>query len=490
MKLTACADAFSKLREGRVWALLASNDAATTLALFQELFVNSTSDRTVPQSVLIERLGFAMDDLRAQGYSLQQTPQGYLTYWRLKGWLTRSLRPGEPEEVYGLTPEASSALRLMMNQLQPRAYATESRLASVIHQVIKLDEETNPNPAARLATLQAERERLDKEIEALGRGELKLLSDERALERAREIIQQANELADDFQNVKGSFAQLNQNLREQLLEAGSSRSGVLEAFFDGRTFIKQSEPGRTFDAFWRLLNDVEQSSALEEALEYLLTRRFAAELKDDERRFLQQVTNRLMREAASVQEVMRGLGHSINRFVRNETPEQHKRINEVLQRARLAALAAKDTVGPRTALPFSLHQTVPQIRSVAQYQLKDPNTAAPAEAMKEAAAATMSLATIQALIGQSEIDLRSLRANIADALGSAPCISLQALLRRYPAPQGFGTVVGYITLGSKHGCIGTALVAIQWRGADGVAREAELPDITFHHDNLKALTNG
>lgn len=487
VKLIAGAEALTKLREGRIWTLLASNDAATTLALFQELFLNTANDRLVAQSVLLERLGFAMDDLRAAGFSLQQTPQGYLNYWRMKGWVTRSLTAGDPEEMYGLTPEASSALRLMMNQLTPRAFATESRLASVIHQVIKLDEETNPNPATRLAALHAERARIDQEIEALGRGELKLLSDERAVERAREIIQQANELADDFQNVKGSFEQLNQNLREQLLEAGNSRAGVLEALFNGVDFIKQSDPGRTFEAFWRLLTDVEQSSALEEALEFLLGRRFSNTLSDDERHFLRHITTRLMRGASSVHEVMRVLGHSLNRFVRNETPEHNKRINEVLQQARLAALMVKDTVEPRAALPFSINQSVPQIRSVAQYQLKDPALLAPPEAMKDAAAATMSLATIQALIGQSEIDLRTLRANIADALGHHPSVSLQALLAEYPVPQGFGTVVGYITLGAKHGRIGAALEVIEWPGADGTLRAAELPAITFFQENMKAF---
>lgn len=488
MKLAACAEALSRLRDGRIWTLLASTDAVTTLTLFHELFMQSTADRNIPQSVMLERLGFYMDELRAQGFELNQTPNGYLTYWKSRGWLARTLQAGADEEEYSLTADATSAVRLMLNQLKTHSVATESRLASVMHQVLRLADETDANPTTRLAALVAEKERIEQEIEQLGQGNVKTLSDDRALERAREIVQQGNELADDFHNVKSAFEGLNQDLRASLLNTDGSRATALAALFEGVAYVRQSPPGKTFDAFWRLLTDLEQSSALEEALENVLSRRFAGVLTDNERRFLQNFRNRLMQEASGVQDVMRILGHSLNSFVRNDAPGASKRINDVLQTARLAALGLKETMTPRALVPFDFTQSVPQIRSVAQYQLRDPELVAPAAPIAKAEESSMSLALIQGLIGQSEIDLKALKRNIKEALTHATKVSLPELLAKFPVLQGFGTVVGYITLGTKHGVVGPSEPqVVTWVGRDAVARSASLPTIYFTQESIGTL---
>jgi len=51
--------------------------------------------------------------------------------------------------------------------LKPRLAATESRLAVVMHQLTRLAEESDSNPKTRLAALMAERERIDREIQAV-----------------------------------------------------------------------------------------------------------------------------------------------------------------------------------------------------------------------------------------------------------------------------------------------------------------------------------
>jgi len=469
--------------------LLASNDAVTTLALLHELFLVSPETRLLPQSLLLERLGVSMDELAARGYELTQTPQGYVNYWRLKGWLSRTLQPGASEEEYSLTAEAASAIRLMLTQLKPRSYATESRLASVMHQVVSLAEATNTNPTTRLAALQAEKARIEKEIEQLAEGRVSTLPDDRALERARELIQQGNELTDDFENVRDSFARLNQELRARLLENDGTRADALGALFNGLDFINKSEPGRTFNAFLRLLTDAEQSSELNDALEQLLERRFAARLSPDERAFLQRFTIRLANEASSVHNVVRTLGHSLNRFVSNDTPDSNRRISELLQKARLGALALKDVVTPRTSVPFQLTQSVPQIRSVAQYQLRDPAMSAPAAPIAQAHASTLSLDVIQGLISQSEIDFKALRSNVRGALSDAETVSIRDLLIRFPAEQGFGTVVGYISLGLKHGTVSGGQQVASWSGRDGVARSAEIPNIQFKRESLATFND-
>jgi len=113
-----------------------------------------------------------------------------------------------------------------------------------------------------------------------------VLSENAALERTRKIITLADKLADDFRRVRDQFEQLNRDLREQIMDNEGSRGDVLDALFAGIDVISESEAGRTFSAFWRLLTHPVQSASLDDALDQLMSREYVAALNPEERRFL------------------------------------------------------------------------------------------------------------------------------------------------------------------------------------------------------------
>lgn len=149
---------------------------------------------------------------------LPQTPQAYVAEWLNQGWLTRRFPAGAPEEEYELSADTLTALRFVTGLLKPRTTATESRLSVVIHQLSRLADETNSSPSARLAALHAERDRIDRAIAEVQRGGVKTLPNDRAIERAREVIALAQELASDFRSVRDEFERLNRGLRQSLME--------------------------------------------------------------------------------------------------------------------------------------------------------------------------------------------------------------------------------------------------------------------------------
>lgn len=297
MKVARLAEGYLALRDGRVWRLLAADHGPLISALLQSLF--SEEEKTVTVSVAVERLTRDLDILRSQGHAMGQPAQAYLADWLSHGWLIRRFPAGAQEEVFELSTEAVTALRWLASLQKPRTTATESRLASVMQQVIRLAEETDANPQSRLASLRAERDRIDHEISEVERGGIRTLPEERAVERAREVIAQAQELASDFRSVRGAFDRLNRDLRQSLMENDGSRGDVLEHLFAGVDLIAESEPGRTFTAFWRLLTDGEQSYALTEALDAITARRFARQLEAGERKFLHSLTTVLMNEGGA-----------------------------------------------------------------------------------------------------------------------------------------------------------------------------------------------
>lgn len=483
MKVLRTSEAYQVLREGRVWKLLAADLGPVVLAMLNSLFMEE--DKVLPGSVLHERLTRHLDALRGQGHVLPQTAQLYTADWLAQGWLTRRFPAGASEEVYELTADAATALRLVNSLQRPRTTATESRLANVMQQVIRLAEETDANPQTRLAALMAERERIEQEIAAVQRGGVTTLPEDRALERAREVIALAQDLTADFRNVRDAFDRLNRELRQSLMENDGSRGDVLEHLFAGVDLIAESDPGRTFTAFWRLLTDGEQSFALTEALDAVTGRGFARRLDARERRFLQSLTATLMAEGGEVHEVLHQFARSLRSFVQSREFQEQRRLHALLKQAQLAALAAKDHVRANEPMDFALSLTSSHIRSVAQWGLYDPNLRVPDAHMDDAAPSHWRIEDVEALVRHSEIDFRTLRQNIEAVLRETSQASIADVLARFPAEQGFGSVVGYVALGAKHGEVTDVLQHVHWQGKDGEHRSARIPAIYFLRERFR-----
>ena len=231
------------LREQPQWQLLAATKAAAILAVLRAVLFDG--DPVLPGSVLHERVARERDALRESGEDLPQTAQAYVADWLRQGWLVRRLPEGAAEEAYELSTDAAAALRFIGTLMAPKATATESRLATVIDQIARLADETDAQPERRIATLQAERDRIDRDIAALRGGVVHTLPADRALERAREVIRLADELTGDFRRVRDDFDRLNRSLRQSLVENDGSRGEVLEQLFAGIDVIGQSDAGRT-----------------------------------------------------------------------------------------------------------------------------------------------------------------------------------------------------------------------------------------------------
>jgi len=476
---------YHRLRDQPLWRLLAADNGPAVLGLLQaHLF---EGERSLSASILYERLQRDLGELQAQGEALPRTAQAYVADWLASGWLERRFPPGATEEEYELSAAAAAAIRFAGGLIEPRTMATESRLAVVIQQLARLAEETDANPETRIATLEAERARIDEQIAAIRQGRLQSLPEGRALERVREIIALADDLAGDFRRVRDRFEQLNRDLRERLMDNDASRGQVLEALFAGVDVIAESDAGRTFNAFWRLLTDPEQSSGLERSIDDVLSREFAGALDARDRRFLLRLTRMLLDQGGMVHEVLQHFARSLRNFVQSREYLEQRRVNQLLKDAQRAALALKDEVRATGALEYELQLTTSRLRSLAQWVLYDPATQAPGGGMTEGEPATIGLEDVGELVAQSEIDFRVLKANIRAMLRERSQTSIGEVMDRFPATQGLGSVVGYMALGSRHGVRGDRNETVEWDGRDAQRRRARIPAIYFVRERIHEL---
>jgi hypothetical protein len=276
MKAYKAIATYNRLRNQPLWRLLASDNGPIVIGLLQSHLYDT--ERNLPASILHERINRELELLRAQGENLPQTAQGYLSAWLADGYIERRFPAGATEEEYELSSAAIDVIRFVSTIENPHSAATESRLALVIQALAKLAKDTDTDKAQRIDRLEKERERITKEIETIQQGQIHVLPAETALERVREIISLADDLAKDFRRVRDQFDQLNRNLREQLMDDESNRGEALNSLFTGMDKITDSEAGRTFSAFWRLLTDPEQSTTFDDALENVMSREFVNQL--------------------------------------------------------------------------------------------------------------------------------------------------------------------------------------------------------------------
>ena len=478
MKARSRIATWQRLRQQPTWKLLAADNAPLIAGLLQSLLLDDA--RQLPASLLHERLARELEELRTHGHVLPRTAQAYVAEWLAAGWLERRFPEGASEEQYELATQAIGALRFLGSLDASRSVATESRLALVIQQLVQLARQTDGNPHSRLAELLAERERIDTQIAAVSEGRVEVLDDARALERAREIIALADELAEDFRHVRDDFQQLDREFRERIIDDERLRGEMLDALFAGVDVIAESESGRSFDAFWRLLTDAEQSGQLEAAVDAVTSRPFARALDRRERSFLLHLTRTLLDRGGNVHDVLQHFARSLKGFVQSRAYLEQRRLHQLLKQTQAEALKLRDRVRSNESVDYTLTLSSARLHSLSRWRLNDPRASRIDGSIVRAEGAAITLDSVGELVAQSEIDFLSLKQRLRTLLADRAQCSVGAVLEHHPAEQGLGSVVGYVALGSRHGMLVPGRhESVSWRGEDGHERRARIPLLYF-----------
>lgn len=510
---------YEQLRRLSTWRLLAATKAPAVLAILQSVF--PAGDRRLPRSEMIARVGLhlhllhdeagegnlagpgavvpASAERAAEGTvadpagaaasssepapSRGRTAAEYCDAWVREGYLTRRDDPHRAETTFEPSPATIDAIQFIVSLEEHRPTTTESRLQLVVQQFDRLAQETETDRDIRLAGLQAQRERIERQIRELSEGELMLPSPEASLDRLRDILQIASELSGDFLQYREDLRAVDLHLREQILAPEGSRGEVLEQLLAGDDLLGQSTVGRTFTAFFRMLNDPSQNRRAQELVDRLLERDFARQLTRTERERLANVFSDLYEPAQEVLDVKTELYRSLARFVRSQDFRQHRVLLDLLQGAQHLALSQKDEVPSRSPFPLDLELSRARLSSVAQHNLKDPtDPGAPAEAEVHDAT-TLSVEVLADLVRTNDIDIVELTGRVNDVRGREGQASIGDVLRAHPASQGLASVIGLMFLATQHAQARVgATEIVRWREFDGNDYAAKVPAFFFLED--------
>ncbi len=325
------------LTKGPAWALTRS--APWVIAVLQASFPRTRAQ--VPLEQFHADVDAFLEQLRRQGSGPDGAATGpatgkkYADEWTRRNFLTRRNQSGQI--VYEVTEPAARVLAFLDSLSSDRSTLNGSRLGTLLGDVEKLANETNPDQSARLESLKEEIGERRQLIEDISSGGLDgLLDDDEAVEAAGNILDLAASLPADYKKMRDRIEELVGELRNQIIEASLSKGATMAQVLEADKRLRQSPEGRTFRSFTAFLDNPQQQLRFRSAIGEVLSRQFADELSQDERETLKNLVAELRSQHSQIQRIYGKLSESLNTYVQSDDFRQAVRLRQVLREAEQA----------------------------------------------------------------------------------------------------------------------------------------------------------
>lgn len=483
MAVKSLKQTYLAMRSQPMWSLLASDNAPETLSLLQVLLFNE--DRALPASLFINRLEILLNELTSETVNHAQT-LAKANQWRNAGYINLRYMEGQDEPVYELTSSAHEAIRFISGQRSSRTSPTESRLELLIHAIRKIAQDTDENIETRIERLEADKGRINQQIEQLKAGHLVMADDQEILAQVQDILEMVEGLNGDFYRVRDRFRELSQAFHEDIMENEGTAGSILDEFFSGYDRIAESDEGKSFRAFYAFMNNPEAIEQIEDSIESLQDREFwSLLLSDKEQKDLLYLRRNLNLRARETQMIMKLLASSLKHVVQSRDYLRNRRIVDLIGQARHDALLLREIVSPNRQL-YTLPQSSAQIISLSNLELFDPQTDATLVPMIRPEVQVVDLDALSERVMAAEINYPWLKECVEAVLATQSRASVADVLERFPANQGLASIVGLISLAVRHGVlVQNEQERVSWEDRLGQTVSAHIPMLIFNEETLK-----
>jgi Protein of unknown function (DUF3375) len=266
---------YFQLQNSPALSLLHKRHAGVLLSFFQKVF-KEANVLEIPEERL-EGLWqtFIEEDVVLSDWE-EETPTNtakyYLEEWCKNRWLARNYDEKEGTYVYRLTAHTDQALLFVEQHLTANRRAfigTESNFSKIWHSLVELAEKTQTDPLVREQQLLADRDKIDAElIELRQTKKPRRLDDTGIKARLYDLVTMANRFLADFRSVEDSFRRERDEIQNLYLEQEQSRGDILAGALDAVELLKDSDEGRSFFGFQRMLRSSEEVDKLRQLTQH------------------------------------------------------------------------------------------------------------------------------------------------------------------------------------------------------------------------------
>lgn len=468
----------SMLRHHPGWRLLRAGNAPFVAAVLHRVFVVGNA-RTVAESDLLETVD---DELYRQRsldpQALPRSAKEYVSEWASadKGWLRSFYPPGSDLPYYDLTPTAEKALAWLESLTQRTFVGTESRLLTAFSLLRQIVEESQDDPAERLAALHRRRAEIDEQIARVEGGQLTVLDDTAVRDRFQQFAATARDLLGDFREVEDNFRMLDRGVRERIAAWDGARGSLLDEVLGEREAIASSDQGASFRAFWDFLMAADRQDEFDRLLEAAI----ALPALDGADANLRWVVADWLRAAGAVQSTVAQLSHQLRRFLDDRAYLENRRIADLMRSIEGHALTLRDEQPPGTVMEMNeakAQVSVPMARRLYSPPPHISLDTSPVEAGDEEV-------PTDELFDLFTVDPARLAAAVRDTMSGRDQATLGQVLAEHPAEQGLAEVVTYLAVadGDPHAVFHPGETeSVAWEAPEGPVT-ARVPLVIFTGD--------
>lgn len=461
------------------WRLLRADHAPLAIAVLYRHFVQPNV-RVLGRAVLASKLDDDLFRLREQlgSGTFPRTAEAYLDEWAAddKGWLRKYYSVGNDESQYDLSPSTERVIAWIA-ELQDRHFVgTESRLLTVFELLRQIVEGSELDPDARIAELEKRKAEIDSRIARIRDGQLMLMDPSQVKDRFLQMAATARGLLSDFRDLEQSFRELDRTIRERIALWDERRGTLLDAVFEERDAIEDSDQGKSFRAFWDFLMSPDRQEELSALLTAVMALDAVQSLSPDPR--LLRIHYDWLEAGETTQRTVARLSQQLSRYLDDQAYAENRRIMQLIRSVEQHALALRGGFpdGPSTVVASAVvGLELPMERPLFTLPFK-------AELSDEALVAGNEEIDTRALFEQTYVDKERLAGNIRRALHDRDQVTLEEIVAEYPLHQGLAELVAYLSLAAddRRATIHDADPrTIAWTDEDGVSRRATMPLVVF-----------
>ncbi len=475
-------DVLDRLRQTHpAWRLLAADHAPLLLGFFESAFIRPNR-RAIPAPELIAHLDAYLAQL-AETHGLERYPKGarqYLDDWAApeRGFLRKYYpRTGDDAE-FDLTPSAERALEWIQGLLPQQFVGTESRLLTLLQLLRDLAVGAHTDPTARIEQLEQQRAELQREIERVKSGRAGPMDATQIRERYFQIADTARRLLGDFRQVEENFRGLDAQTRERIALSTQPKGALLDEIFGATDHIRQSDQGKSFDAFWEFLMSPQRQDEMQTWLRAVHALPPVDELAPDE--FMRRIPHLLLDAGEKVHGTVAQLVEQLRRYVDDQAQLENRRILDLVRNIEGHAVALKSDP-PRDPVIAALDDMAPQFAlPMCRALYRPPRNPVLHSGAVETGDAVLDLSS---LFAQTAIDEQVLRAHILELLRGRTQVTLAAVAAAFPPEHGLAEIVAYLRIAAADHAATvddtvTEIVVLPAHG-DTLARRVRVPRVIF-----------
>lgn len=483
--------------------LLRKKHAPVILAIFMTTF---SPERTVFAADQFHTLVESqLSELRAAGRADFDTLEGRSAraicwQWAEDKWLLLSSDNPDKVEQYSLTSHAQEAIDYVHRLARDRSVFGQSRIRTIVDAARRSAEAASPDPAARIARIDAEIAELTAERERLAAGgELVQASVDDVHEDYLNIRDLLDQVPADFLRLSEHFKSIHHTLIEEFSQEDARVGQVLDRYLErSKQMMAESLEGRAFNGAVELLRDEAMVLQLRRDLDAIVSHPFGDSLSISDAAEFRNAVSGIRRGINTVLEQRRRVSATLRTHITSHDPLRDRELDNLLRRARTELAGWVAETGPRARVPLDLGLAGLDIGNI-RTRFYNPADHAPPPPLVDTSSDAQPPPTLDELRRTGGPSMAALRTHLLEQLQAAGGQTASAGSIFGALPEGMRRpveVLGILQLAAAAGALSTDTTTGQKHPTevyitvrnDGTQRTLDVPLIELTAEHIAALT--